>query len=236
MATGNLATRTTDAQSIFAVPPRPAAIRAIAATGGFSGLDGIAATVLVQRGQTLFFEGDPARSCFRVVTGAVRSSRLLADGRRQVGDFFLPDDFFGFGHTGTYRSSAEAITDTALISYPRKLLDATVEEQPGLGRALFAMVSGRLADAHLQMLLLGRMNAEQRVATFLLALSERCRTGDVVRLPMTREDIADHLGLTIETVSRTISKLAASGLIVLRTSNNIRILDRDALEDLAEGT
>ena len=97
MATGNLATRTTDAQSIFAVPPRPAAIRAIAATGGFSGLDGIAATVLVQRGQTLFFEGDPARSCFRVVTGAVRSSRLLADGRRQVGDFFLPDDFFGFG-------------------------------------------------------------------------------------------------------------------------------------------
>jgi len=86
------------------------------------------------------------------------------------------------------------------------------------------------------MLQLGRMNADQRIATFLLSLSERTDTGDMIRLPMTRLDIADHLGLTIETVSRTIGKLTSIGLIVLRNLNNIRILDRDALEDLAEGS
>jgi len=132
MATGNFSIRTRDAQSLSASPQRRVAVRHVPATENFSALDRVAGTVLATRGQTLFIEGEPARSCFRVVTGAVRSSCLLADGRRHIGDFFLPDDFFGFGQTGTHHSSAEAITDTALIVYSRELLDAVVKEQPGL--------------------------------------------------------------------------------------------------------
>lgn len=201
----------------------------------FAALDRSATAVAVRHGRTLFHEGDPARCFFRVISGAVRSCRLLPDGRRQIGDFFLPDDFFGFGAADVYLHSAEAIVNTALVAYPRKLLDGALLGQARFVRALLTIMSRRLTDTQQQMVLLGRKTAEERVATFLLGMSERCGEGDHVRLPMTRADIADHLGLTIETVSRVLTKLRADGLIALRASSDVRFIDRDALAELAEG-
>ncbi len=202
----------------------------------FAALDRSTTAVAVGHGRTLFHEGDPARYFFRIVSGAVRSCRLLPDGRRQIGDFFLPDDFFGFGAADVYLHSAEAIVDTSLIAYPRKLLDGTLPGPARFARALLTIMSRRLADAQQQMVLLGRKTAEERVATFLLGMSERCGDCNHIQLLMTREDIADHLGLTTETVSRTLTKLRADGFISFRAPSDIHFIDRDALMELAEGS
>jgi CRP/FNR family transcriptional regulator len=215
---------------------KPASARAAEAEDEFGALLRIGTRVAVRRGQTLFHQGDPARCLFRVVSGAIRSSRILSDGRRQIGDFFLSGDFFGFGATDVLSHSAEAIVDTAVSAYPHKALEGMLLQQPRLGRALLAVMSCRLADAQQRMVMLGCKTAEERVATFLIAMAERCGEGDVVHLPMTRADIADHLGLTAETVSRVLTKLRTDGLIAVHAAGEMHIIDREALKELAEGS
>jgi CRP-like cAMP-binding protein len=201
---------------------------------GFSELDRIGTPLTLKRGETVFYEGDPADAYYKVVSGAIRSCKLLADGRRQIGQFFLAGDLFGLGVGATCLFSAEAVTDAVLVRYARQQVDRLVGEAPAVGRCLLLVAARHLTAAHQQMLLLGRKTAEERIASFLLAMAEHSG-GDLFLLPMTRADIADYLGLTIETVSRTFTQLRHDGLIALRGTSEVAIADRDALEDIAEG-
>jgi CRP-like cAMP-binding protein len=181
-----------------AAPP----VVAPTAAGDLAALDRIGTLVTLRRDQALFQEGDAARYCYKVLTGAVRSCRLLADGRRHIGEFLLPGDYIGLELDDNYRFTAEAVSDATLMRYPRQTVDRMAQQQPRLGRCLLDRICGDLFAAQSQMLLLGRKNAVERLASFLLSMAERSGSGDRLSLPMTRSDIADHLGLTTETVSR----------------------------------
>lgn len=202
-------------------------------------LDGAGMRVTVARDAALFYEGDPAEHCYKVVSGAIRICKLLADGRRQLADFFLPDDLVGFD-VGEYHSfTAEAITDSVVLKFPRRRIETLMIDDPGAGHALLALAIEHLAAAQTQMVLLGRKNATERLASFILGLVER--TGQaradipVLELTMTRADIADYLGLTIETVSRTFARLKQLDAIALPSPQRVMVRDRALLEDLAEG-
>jgi len=205
---------------------------ASAAAEDAEAFDRIGTIVTLRRDQTLFSEGDPAPDCFKVVGGALRSCRLLADGRRQVNRFLRPGDLVGFESDRVYRSTVEAVSDATVIRLPRHAVDQLVQQQPRLGKSLLGRLCEELSAAHAQMLLLGRKNALERLASFLIAMAER--DGDHVALPMTRSEIADHLGLTIETVSRSFSELKGRGVIQLKASSDVMIKRRNELEDIAE--
>lgn len=196
-------------------------------------LDQFGMVMSLKREETLFLEGDQAKYYFKVVSGAVRSCRLLPDGRRHIGDFYLPGDFIALGQSGAYLFTAEAVTEVTLVRYVRNRVDRLIGERPQLGTCLFAMLSEDLSSAQKQMLLLGRKTALEKLASFLLTMADREGAGDHVGLPMTRADIADYLGLTIETVSRTLSQLKTARVIALRGAADIHILDREHLQELA---
>jgi CRP-like cAMP-binding protein len=197
-------------------------------------LDRIGTVVTLRRDQALFAEGDPVRYCYKVLTGAVRSCRLLADGRRHIGEFLLPGDFIGLELDEVYRFSAEAVSDTTLMRYSRQAVDRLAEQRPRLGKRLLDRICGDLFAAQSQMLLLGRKNAVERLASFLLSMAERAGAGDRLSLPMTRNDIADHLGLTTETVSRVFGQLKSQGVIHMQASSEVLLRNRDGLETLAD--
>jgi CRP/FNR family transcriptional regulator, anaerobic regulatory protein len=198
-------------------------------------LNRIGTRVSLRRGETLFREGDEARHYFKVVTGAMRTCRLLPDGRRYVGRFLLGGDFLGLEADGTYRFTVEAVTDAAAMCYSRAAVERLVEQQPQLARRLLDLMSNSLSIAQAQMMVLGRKNATERVASFLLAMAEREGEGDTVSLPMTRADIADHLGLSTETVSRTFTALRADRIIKLLGAGQVVMRRPGALEELADG-
>jgi CRP/FNR family transcriptional regulator len=190
-------------------------------------------------GEHVINEGDDAEAVFNVVAGCVKLYKLLPDGRCQITGFLLPGDFCGIVTDGTYAYSAAAIESAEICSMSRRKLETVFARHPELERRLLAMVSHELSAAQEQMLLLGRKTAIERVAAFLLNLSSRsARIGwpeDPVHLPMTRADIADYLGLTIETVSRTITALKKDGLIQLRGTDEIAIPARKRLAAVAAG-
>jgi CRP/FNR family transcriptional regulator, anaerobic regulatory protein len=208
------------------------------AAPGLEGLVGIGITIQASPGQTIVLEGDPGSHFFRVLTGAVRLYKGTADGRRQLIDFLVAGDCFGlFGSQYTY--SVEAITHTKLIKTARATLAAAVREQPALADRLIELAAAELARAHEQMLLLGRKNAQEKVASLLLELARRTDADEArptFRLPITRQEMADHLGLTIETVSRTMTRLKEEGFIALPTPHDVVLLHPAGLAALAEGT
>ena len=157
----------------------------------------------------IFGEGEAADYAYQVVSGGVRTYKILSDGRRQVGGFYLPGDIFGLEFRDEHTLSAEAITDTKVVVVKRSMLMALAGRDPVIGRELLAVTGSELRRVQTRMLLLVK-SAEERVAGFLLEMAERARGGNVVELPMTRRDIADYLGLTFETVSRTLRSLAKS--------------------------
>jgi CRP-like cAMP-binding protein len=196
----------------------------------------IGITVQAIRGQTIVVEGDPCTHCFRVLTGAVRLYKATTDGRRQLIDFLLAGESFGlFG--GQYTYSVEAITQTTLAKTSRATLAAAVRERPALVERLMELAAGELARAHEHMLLLGRKTAQEKVVSLLVELARRMGADarlPVFRLPISRQEMADQLGLTIETVSRTMTRLREEGLIALSTPNQV-VLQRPAeLAALAE--
>ncbi len=188
--------------------------------------------------QTIFYEGDPADHLFVVTEGGVKLYKLLADGRRQITGFIFTGDFLGLALHDNYAYSAEAMSKLELCRFPRPKLEKLLEELPRLEKRLLQTASNELAAAQDQMLLLGRKTAQERIATFLLSLSERAirrgETGDVVALPMSRGDIGDYLGLTIETVSRSFTRLRKRAVVDLSNLREAKILDRRALRDIAE--
>jgi CRP-like cAMP-binding protein len=209
-----------------AVMPSPKA-------AGTASLDRVGVVVTVGREQPLFFEGDAAECYFKVVKGAVRSCKLLADGRRHIGDFFFAGDFIGLDAGETYAFAAEAVMPTTLIRYARRKVDALAAHDPQVASSFVEIMRSSLSAAHDRMALLGRMNAMERIASFLLNLAERSDDAHI-ELPMTRTDIGDYLGLTMETVSRAFSQLKHDGIIEQRSVHEVAIADRDALEALAE--
>ena len=190
-------------------------------------------------GGMLFHEGTPADYVMNVTAGAVKLFKLLGDGRRQILGFRFAGDFLGLSTGADYVYSAEALNESRLCRFPRKKLDGLRERFPRLDRRLLSLSIEELTAAQEQLLLLGRKTAEERLVSFLILLSQgQVRRGlkpDPITLPMTRSDIADYLGLTIETVSRTFSALKTKGLIELQDTTHVHLVDRDKLEEIAAG-
>ena len=155
----------------------------------------------------IYAEGDEARSFYKVVSGVVRTCRFLSDGRRQIDAFYMAGEVFGFEAGADHRMSAEAVSDCTVVAYRRRGLEAMIAHDEKLGRWFFSHAMNSLALAREHLLLLGRGSAAQKISAFLLEAAEREGSDGVVDLAMSRQDIADYLGLTIETVSRTLSQL-----------------------------
>jgi len=202
-----------------------------------SQLNAISTAVELSAGQAVFYEGDQDRFLFNVVAGAVRLSKMLPDGRRQITGFLFPGDLLGLTIAGRYAYTAEAMKNSSFCRFDRARLTEVAEHFPNLEHRLFNLASNELVQAQEHILVLGRKSAKERVATFLARVAdrigERTAAGRVTDLPMTREDIADYLGLTIETVSRVMSRMRASGIIATPTARHIEIPDIDALMQLS---
>ena len=196
-------------------------------------------TIHTKAGQALFHEGDPNPFVFNVVEGAVKLYRLLPDGRRQITGFLFQGDFLGLGGRGPAKFTAESLTNVQTCRFRRADFDQLLSAMPALEHRLVALAGDELMAAQEQIVLLGRKTAKERLASFFIRLLERqLHLGgpdDEVHLPMTRLDIADYLGLTIETVSRVITQLKTSGLIRLMPGNAIALPDIPALRSLADG-
>lgn len=197
------------------------------------------ARACARAGDTLFHEGDDNPFVFNIIEGALKLYRLLPDGRRQITGFLFRGDFLGLGARGPATFTAQALTPINTCRFHRADFNQVLHEMPKLERRLVEMAGDELLAAQEQILLLGRKTARERLASFLVRAAERqARLGeptDRVRLPMTRLDIADYLGLTIETVSRTMTQFRTSGLIRLMEIDELVILDPEALGALAEG-
>jgi len=203
-------------------------------------LDRAGTTVVCRRGQTLVEEGDPAEYIFKVVSGTLRSVRLLADGRRYVASFHMPGDFLGLADSENYNHSIEALGDAGLMRYTRTSFEAMLDRDPHAGRRFFGVMRKELSAAQDRLLLLGRKTAAERLASFLLTLADR-KAGEngannrEIELPMNRSDMADYLGLRIETICRLLSDLKQRRIIDLPGIHSVVVLRRDLLESESEG-
>ncbi|MGE3248128.1 MAG: Crp/Fnr family transcriptional regulator [Beijerinckiaceae bacterium] len=199
-------------------------------------LDRLAKHVEVAGKSALFEQGEPAHHVYNVVHGTVRLFRLLPDGRRQIVGFALPGDFLGLSLADTHAYGAEAIDDAELCQFDRAQMSQFADDNPHLMHRLHEFISHELVIAQDQMVILGRLHAEERIAVFLLNMYERYgkigRKSVTLPLPMLRADIADYLGLTVETVSRTISRLARDKVILV-VPDGVRILDMERLKALS---
>ena len=182
----------------------------------------------------IYAEGDRADCWYKVISGTVRVCKLLADGRRHIGEFCFSGDYFGIDSGAERLYSAEAVDDVIVMRFQRKATERLMDQNAVLARILRDTVLRDLTNAHGRTLLLGRMTALERVATFLLEMFERRDRAKTLDLPMSRNDIADYLGLTIETVCRTLSAFKRDGVIGIPTAHRIELLDRDALEAAGE--
>lgn len=206
-------------------------------------LDQTSQHVRIHAGQSIVLEGEQAANIYGIHTGMACVFKLMADGRRQVTGFLYPGDFLGvtFNMDAVYGYSAEALTACSLQSWPRAVLEKLFDETPGMRRQFLREMADELTEAQDRMLLLGRRSIEERVAVFLLTMARRQAkaTGireEVVEIPMRWVDIADYLGSTAETVSRTLSGLKERGIIRTGKRGEIGILGWAELESIAAGT
>lgn len=195
-------------------------------------LDLMGAAMHFPRNMEIYGEGEPAEYLYKVLQGAVRTHKLLNDGRRQIGGFYLSGDIFGMEVDDVHRLSAEAIGDSRVLVIKRSAVVALAARQSDVARELWTMTARELAHLQNLMMTLGRKTAQERLAAFLLEMAARNRGSDAVDLPMSRQDIADYLGLTIETVSRTLTQLENASAIALPSSRRIVLRNRAALNRL----
>jgi len=180
------------------------------------------------RGDEIFADGEPCSVFYKVVSGTVRTGKLLADGRRQIDTFHFPGDVFGLESSDSHRFTAEAVDKVVVVAYRRGNFGGLVQSDPAFGEQLMTSMLSSLDRAHDHMVLLGRKSAREKMASFLIEIAARRANADRAELPMQRTDIADHLGLTIETVSRTLTQLVRDGLIRLADSGRTVILANKA--------
>ncbi len=218
---------TANASSMLSLPP--VAVRSAGMPEGPLGLMGV--PMRYARNEEVYGEDEPAEFLYQVVTGSVRTYRMLDDGRRQIVAFYLPGDVFGVEAGDVHLASAEAISDSRVLVVKRASVMARAELERDLSRQLWALAVSELQRVQQHSLALIR-SADERVAGFLLEMANRCNSGAAIELPMSRQDIADYLGLTIETVSRTFTQFASSGVIALETSRRVQLCNRAALSRL----
>jgi CRP/FNR family transcriptional regulator len=190
----------------------------------------------IEPGQFVVLEGDPGNHAYTVTEGVIKVFKSLVDGRVQITGFLLPGDFLGMPSRGQFMYSAEAVIRSRLCVFPRRPLQELFDSSPGLEKRLLEIVNDELTLAQDHMLLLGRRTADERVACFLLEFAGRfARAGwpvNPLTLPVGRGDIADYLGLSLETVSRSFSRLKKTGVLSLPNKRQVVILDKERLDEL----
>jgi CRP/FNR family transcriptional regulator, nitrogen fixation regulation protein len=202
----------------------------------FCGLTGhpslVASTFTYRKDEEIYGEDEPAEYVYQVVRGAVRTYKLLPDGRRQIGAFILPGEVFGLATDANHRLTAEAIIDTTVRLVKRNSLEQAAGVDVQVARQLWSMTAGELRHAEDHMLLLGRKSAMERVASFLLEMDRRLAVAGMMALPMCRRDIGDYLGLTLETVSRALSQLHGEGVLGFSGARQIVLRNRQRLRNM----
>jgi CRP/FNR family nitrogen fixation transcriptional regulator len=194
-------------------------------------VDLMGAPMSFPRNAEIYGESEPADYLYKVVSGAVRTYKVLTDGRRQIGGFYVPGDIFGLETGEEHTFAAEAITECKVLVIKRSALVALAGRDHDVARQLWTITGGELRRVQDHIMLLIK-SAQERVASFLLEMAERISAGNAVELPMSRQDIADYLGLTIETVSRTLTILENAATIELSSSRRIVLRNRSALSRL----
>jgi CRP/FNR family nitrogen fixation transcriptional regulator len=197
-------------------------------------LERIGTRLSFPRNAEIYAEGGDVDCWYKVISRTVRICKLLADGRRHIAEFSLGGDCFGIDNGSERIYSAEAVDDVIVMRYRRSATEQLLDQNPAAARPLRDPVLGELSNMQRRALLLGRMTAPERIAAFLLEMFDRCNRTKVLDLPMSRSDIADYLGLTIETVCRIFSALKREGAISIPSPHRIELLDRTALEAVSE--
>lgn len=225
-------TITAPAARILTAPRAPIAAPAdqFSALATCSGV--IATEFSYSKDEEIYGEGEPSDYVYQVIRGAVRTYKLLNDGRRQIGAFHLTGDVFGLESGPAHRLTAEAIVDTTVRLVKRQSLEQAAGITAEVARSLWAMTACELRHAEDHMLLLGRKNAMERVATFLLEMDRRLARAGMMALPMCRRDIGDYLGLTLETVSRALSQLHSEGVLGFSGARQIILRNRQRLQGM----
>ena len=202
--------------------------------GALIALERIGTRLSYARNDEIYAEGDAADCWYKVVSGTVRVCKLLADGRRHIAAFCFSGDCFGIDYMDQRPYSAEAVENAVVMRYRRNATEQLTEHNAALGRFLRDAMGRDLAEARGRTVLLGRLTAPERVAAFLLEMFERRDRTKLLDLPMSRNDAADYLGLTVETVCRVLSSFKREGIIATPYPHRIELLDRQALEAAAE--
>ncbi|HEY7229373.1 MAG TPA: helix-turn-helix domain-containing protein [Pseudolabrys sp.] len=200
----------------------------LSSRAAMSSIDLMGAIMPYRRNAEIYGEGEPASYVYKVVDGAVRTYKLLSDGRRQIGSFYLPGDIFGLETSDDHSFSAEAISDAKILVVERKALQALATRDSEVARQLWDVTGQELRRVQDHILVLIK-TAKERVVSFLLEMAQRHPGSNDVILPMSRQDIADYLGITIETVSRALSELETSASIKLASARHIVLCNRRAL-------
>lgn len=191
----------------------------------------LGAPMLYARNSEIYGEGEQAEYIYQVVSGAVRTYKILSDGRRQVGAFYLPGDVFGLEIGEQHELSAEAIVNSTISVIKRSALTSLAARDGKVAHELWTLTARELRRAQKHVLLLVR-TAQERVASFLLEMADRTAGEGQIDLPMSRQDIADYLGLTIETVSRTLTLLEGQAAIALRSARCVHLTNERQLRKL----
>lgn len=199
----------------------------------------VAAVSMHAPNDILFFEGDAAEHVFKVHQGTICLYKLMADGRRQVARFCYPGDFFGLAGSDAYAYTATALTDTQTFQIKRRDLEDEIERNSAARDIVFEALEKKMSAVQHQILLLGRKTAVERVASFLVALSKQASLqndgGCLIELPMRRADIADYLGLTVESVCRILKRLKDAGIVTIPHAHRIELRDLETLKFIADG-
>ena len=196
----------------------------------FGSIELMGASMTFKKGSEIYGENEPADYVYKLVSGTARSYKILNDGRRQIQDFHFPQDIFGLEGGSEHASSAEAVSDVTVLVVRRSAILAAATRDNDVANQLWAYTSRELNHARGHAMLLVK-TAQERVASFLLQLADRV-AGNAIELPMSRQDIADYLGLTIETVSRTLTQFQDDAAIELPSSRRVVLRNRLALNNL----
>ncbi len=219
--------------SVMAGKFSPASLPAPDQFHKIAGQAGLVATEFsYKKDEEIYGEAEPSDYVYQVIRGSVRSYKLLSDGRRQIAAFYLPGDVFGLESGPTHRLTAEAVVDTTVRLIKRRSLEQAAGITIEVARGLWSMTVGELQHAEDHMLLLGRKNAMERVASFLLEMDRRLAVTGMMALPMCRRDIGDYLGLTLETVSRALSQLHSDGVLGFSGARQIVLRNRPRLRSM----
>jgi len=214
--------------SVDSLRKSPPSARDLDAKAFLSAIKKIGILLEFRKGAEIYGEHEPAEYLYQLIDGSVRTYKLLDDGRRQVGAFYMPDDIFGLETGETHGFFAEAIVDCKIMAIKRSELVALAAREPRVARHLWALTAAELQRVQ-EHIVIFIMSAQERVAGFLLEMAQRSAAIRDIDLPMPRQDIADYLGLTVETVSRTLTSLENATAITRPNAHRVVLRDSDAL-------